>query len=61
VLGIILSNVQAGHGYHRYGYGYYSQNEQQRTGKKRGNRKTLLLPLQSENNTIRASDTETGK
>lgn len=61
VLGIILSNVQAGHGYHRYGYGYYSQNEQQRTGKKRGNRKTLLLPLQSENNTIQASDTETGK
>jgi capsular exopolysaccharide synthesis family protein len=42
VLGIVLGNVHVGHGYHRYGYGYYS--DRNRMSKQRANRKFLLLP-----------------
>jgi len=49
VLGTVLSNVSAGHGYYRYGYDYYAQNGRSRKNTKGADTK-LLLPMQSQDN-----------
>jgi succinoglycan biosynthesis transport protein ExoP len=46
ILGTILSNVQVGHSYYRYGYNYYSQDGQRKRKSKRTDVK-LLLPMQN--------------
>jgi capsular exopolysaccharide synthesis family protein len=46
VLGTVLSNVPADHGYYRYGYNYYSQSGRRRQKTKQFDTK-LLLPMQS--------------
>jgi receptor protein-tyrosine kinase len=46
VLGTVLSNVTVGHSYYRYGYNYYSQDDQRREKTKQFDTK-LLLPMQS--------------
>lgn len=49
VLGTILSNVQAGRGYYRYGYSYYySRNAHSKRSEKRAQaRASMLMPTQS--------------
>ena len=47
VLGTVLSNVEAGHSYYRYGHNYYAQNARSRKNAKRTNAK-LLLPMQTQ-------------
>jgi len=49
VLGTILSNVQAGRGYYRYGYNYYySRNAHSKRSEKRAQaRASMLMPTQS--------------
>jgi succinoglycan biosynthesis transport protein ExoP len=49
VLGTILSNVQAGRGYYRYGYSYYySRNAHSKRSEKQAQaRATMLMPTQS--------------
>jgi len=46
LLGIVLTNVQAGQSYYRYRYNYYVQNAKSRKVVRRAKRK-LLLPMQS--------------
>ncbi|MHC4655315.1 MAG: polysaccharide biosynthesis tyrosine autokinase [Planctomycetota bacterium] len=47
VLGTVLSNVEAGHSYYRYGYNYYAQNARSKKNAKQAAAK-LLLPMQSQ-------------
>lgn len=46
VLGTILSNVEVGHSYYRYGYNYYARNARSKRSVKRARRK-MLLPMQT--------------
>jgi succinoglycan biosynthesis transport protein ExoP len=46
VLGTILSNVEAAHSYHRYGYDYYARYSHSGRSTRRSRRK-MLLPVQS--------------
>jgi len=55
VLGTVLSNVEAGHSYYRYGHNYYAQNARSRKNAKRAAAK-LLLPMQSQKDNISDSD-----
>ena len=55
VLGTVLSNVEAGHSYYRYGHNYYAQNASSRKNAKRATAK-LLLPMQSQKDKINDSD-----
>jgi capsular exopolysaccharide synthesis family protein len=47
VLGTVLSNVQVGHSYYRYGYNYYSQDGHRKKRKPAQADTKLLLPMQS--------------
>jgi len=51
LLGTVLSNVRAGHGYYRYGYNYYSRHGQQREKSEQADTK-LLLPMQNSEDDI---------
>ncbi len=55
VLGTVLSNVEAGHSYYRYGHNYYAQNARSRKNAKRATAK-LLLPMQSQEGNTNDSD-----
>ena len=55
VLGTVLSNVEAGHSYYRYGHNYYAQNAHPRKNAKRAAAK-LLLPMQTQKDNISDSD-----
>jgi len=55
VLGTVLSNVEAGHSYYRYGHNYYAQNASSRKNSKRATTK-LLLPMKSQEHNIGDSD-----
>jgi succinoglycan biosynthesis transport protein ExoP len=48
VLGSVLSNVRVGHSYYRYGYNYYSQDDQKKRKSKHTDTK-LLLPIKNNN------------
>jgi capsular exopolysaccharide synthesis family protein len=48
VLGTVLSNVEAGHSYYRYGHNYYAQNARSRKNAKRATAKLLLPYADSE-------------
>jgi len=55
VLGTVLSNVEAGHSYYRYGHNYYAQNAHPRKNAKRAAAK-LMLPMQTQKDNISDSD-----
>jgi len=56
VLGTVLSNVQVGHSYYRYGYNYYGRGVRGRNNRRRSNTKTLLLPTQTQDHNTNGSD-----
>jgi capsular exopolysaccharide synthesis family protein len=49
VLGTVLSNVEAGDSYYRYGHNYYAQNARSRKNAKRATAKLLLMQSQKDN------------
>jgi len=55
VLGTVLSNVEAGHCYYRYGHNYYAQNARSRKNAERATAK-LLLPMQSQEGNTKDSE-----
>ena len=55
VLGTVLSNVEAGHSYYRYGQNYYAQDAHPRKNAKRAAAK-LLLPMHTQKDNISDSD-----
>jgi len=44
ILGTVMSNVDLGHTYYRYGYNYYAQQDRGKTDGGKGGRSSLLLP-----------------
>ena len=55
VLGTVLSNVEVGHNYYRYGHNYYAQNARSRKNAERATAK-LLLPMQSQEGNTKDSE-----
>ena len=48
VLGTILNNVRLGYSYNRYGYSYYANQATAKNGRRKDNKRVLLLPEQDE-------------
>jgi succinoglycan biosynthesis transport protein ExoP len=55
VLGTILSNVQLGHSYYRYGYNYYANKAVVKNSRRKNGNIMLLLPTNEDNKTSDAS------